>query len=158
MLDANGTGLTSDVISAIEYATEHKDSLGIDIINLSLGHPIYEPAASDPLVQAVEAAVSRRNRRRHVGRQLRSQSGDRPSGIRRRRFASQRALGDHRRRRQTSDTNTRRDDRVAPYSSRGPTWYDGIAKPDLVAPGHGIVSVAAHNSTLYLNNPGLQRR
>ena len=35
-------------------------------INLSLGHPIYEPAATDPLVQAVEKAVERRYRRRHV--------------------------------------------------------------------------------------------
>ena len=50
-------GTTSDVISAIEYATANKDRLGIDIINLSLGHPIYEPAATDPLVQAVEAAA-----------------------------------------------------------------------------------------------------
>ena len=30
----------------------------IDVINLSLGHPIYEPAATDPLVQAVENAVA----------------------------------------------------------------------------------------------------
>jgi serine protease AprX len=35
----------------------NKDRLGVDIINLSLGHPIYEAAATDPLVQAVEAAV-----------------------------------------------------------------------------------------------------
>ena len=48
---------TSDVISAVEYATTNKAALGIDIINLSLGHPIYEPAASDPLVRAVEAAA-----------------------------------------------------------------------------------------------------
>ena len=31
--------------------------LKIDIINLSLGHPILEPAAEDPLVQAVERAA-----------------------------------------------------------------------------------------------------
>ena len=29
---------------------------------------------------------------------------------------------------------------VAPYSSRGPTWFDGFAKPDVVAPGHRLVS------------------
>ena len=98
VLDANGTGLTSDVISAIEYVTEHKDSLGIDIINLSLGHPIYEPAAR-PARSGRRSGITRGNRRRHVGRQLRSQSGDRPSGIRRHRVARQRALGDHRRRR-----------------------------------------------------------
>ena len=48
-------GYTSDVIAAIEFATANKAALGIDVINLSLGHPIYEPAATDPLVQAVEA-------------------------------------------------------------------------------------------------------
>ena len=29
----------------------------IKVINLSLGHPIFEAAATDPMVQAVEAAV-----------------------------------------------------------------------------------------------------
>ena len=56
-LDSVGQGLTSDVIAAIEFATLNKQALGIDVINLSLGHPILEPAASDPLVRAVEAAV-----------------------------------------------------------------------------------------------------
>src|SRR5262249_56998283 len=56
-LDANGAGLTSTVIAALQFATTNKQALGIDIVNLSLGHPIYEPAATDPLVQAVEAAV-----------------------------------------------------------------------------------------------------
>ena len=38
---------------------------------------------------------------------------------------------------------------VADYSSRGPTWYDGYAKPDVVAPGHRLVGPAATNQTLY---------
>ena len=57
VLDEHGAGYTSDVISAIEFATANKEQLGIDVINLSLGHPILEPSASDPLVQAVEAAA-----------------------------------------------------------------------------------------------------
>ncbi len=47
----------SDVINAIAFATANKQAFGIDAIDLSLGHPIYEPAATDPLVQAVELAV-----------------------------------------------------------------------------------------------------
>ena len=43
---------------------------------------------------------------------------------------------------------TRLDDRVAPYSSRGPSWYDGFAKPDFVAPGDNLLSVAAAGSAL----------
>jgi hypothetical protein len=37
-----GTGLTSSVINAVTFATEQRAALGIDIINLSLGHPIYD--------------------------------------------------------------------------------------------------------------------
>ena len=57
VLDKNGAGWTSDVIRAIDFAVTHRAALRIDVINLSLGHPIYEPAGSDPLVQAVERAV-----------------------------------------------------------------------------------------------------
>ena len=53
---SKGQGSTDNVIRAIEFAIVNKDLLGIDILNLSLGHPIYEPAATDPLVQAVEHA------------------------------------------------------------------------------------------------------
>ena len=56
VLDNSGSGSTSDVIAAVEFATANKAALGIDVINLSLGHPPYESAATDPLVQAVEAA------------------------------------------------------------------------------------------------------
>jgi serine protease AprX len=58
VLDDSGTGYSSTVIKAIEFAIANKAALKIDVINLSLGHPIYEPAASDPLVQAVERAVA----------------------------------------------------------------------------------------------------
>lgn len=39
VLDKNGAGKTSDVIRAIEFAIANKRRLGIDMINLSLGHP-----------------------------------------------------------------------------------------------------------------------
>ncbi len=57
VLNNTGSGSTSHVINAIQWAVANRTTYGIDVINLSLGHPIFEPAATDPLVQAVEAAV-----------------------------------------------------------------------------------------------------
>src|SRR3954465_2063532 len=56
-LDSQGAGRTSTIIQAIEVAIANRAQLGIDVINLSLGHPVYEPPDTDPLVQAVNAAV-----------------------------------------------------------------------------------------------------
>jgi hypothetical protein len=53
VLDANGAGYTSSVLRALEFAIENRDKLDIDVINLSLGHPIYESPETDPLVRAV---------------------------------------------------------------------------------------------------------
>ena len=156
VLDENGAGYTSSVVEAIEFVTKHKDRLGIDIINLSLGHPILEPAATDPLVQAVEAAVRAGivvvAAAGNVGVSMATgepgyagilSPGNAPSAI---------TVGSVR----TFETNNRTDDRVANYSSRGPTWYDARAKPDLIAPGHGLVATAAYASSLYANHPELR--
>ena len=58
VLGSNGGGRTSDVIEAIEFAIENRSRLKIKVINLSLGHPIYESRETDPLVQVVEAACA----------------------------------------------------------------------------------------------------
>src|SRR5262249_33995220 len=50
-------------------------------------------------------------------------------------------------------TPLRGDDIIASYSSRGPTYLDWAAKPDLVAPGSGTVSLAVPGSTLYTTRP-----
>jgi serine protease AprX len=48
----------------------------------------------------------------------------------------------------TNGTPWRLDDTVASYSSKGPTLLDHVVKPDLVAPGNRIVSLASPGSTL----------
>ena len=42
----------------------------------------------------------------------------------------------------------------ASFSSKGPTTYDHVVKPDIMAPGNGIVSLAAPGATLESSFPG----
>ncbi|HEV3485784.1 MAG TPA: S8 family serine peptidase, partial [Vicinamibacterales bacterium] len=50
-------------------------------------------------------------------------------------------------------TSIHSDDRVAFFSSRGPSWYDGFAKPDVVAPGVALTSNAAKFASLFKSYP-----
>jgi serine protease AprX len=155
VLDRKGGGKTSDVINAIEFAVANKAKYGIKVINLSLGHPIYESAKTDPLVQVVEAAVragivvvvaAGNNGYNPVTGQTGyggiTSPGNAPSAI---------TVGAA----VTNNTVTRSDDRLAGFSSRGPSWFDGVAKPDVLAPGHGMVSNDAIGSTLAIDYPSL---
>jgi subtilisin family serine protease len=148
VLDKKGAGKTSDVIAALEFAVANKDFYGIKIVNLSIGHPIFEPAATDPLVQAVEAAVrsglivvaAAGNYGTNPKTGLQGYAGiaspgNAPSAI---------TVGAA----STGGTVDRSDDRVALYSSRGPSWYDGFAKPDVLAPGSNLISNEVDGSTL----------
>src|SRR5207247_1092518 len=49
----------------------------------------------------------------------------------------------------TMGTNTRNDDTMAAFSSSGPSYVDFEAKPDLVAPGTGTISLAVPGSLFY---------
>jgi hypothetical protein len=97
VLDEDGTGYTSDVIRANEWVLKNQSKAKVDIINLSLGHPIQEPAAQDPLVQVVEAAVRAGIVVIAVGRQLRAQPGHRRAGLCGNYLSWQRPLRYHRR-------------------------------------------------------------
>ena len=148
VLDNRGRGTTENVVRAIEFAIANRELLGIDVLNLSIGHPIYEPAATDPLVQAVEHAVREgltvvvaagnfgvNPETGEPGYAGIVSPANAPSAIT---VGAANNFG----------TVSRADDRVARYSSRGPSWYDAFAKPDVVAPGHDLLSVAARGSSL----------
>jgi serine protease AprX len=148
VLGADGTGQVANVIAAIDYAVANRERLGIDVINISLGHPVVEGSyRTDPLAKAVERAVasgivvvaSAGNLGKTddgtpiVGAVV--SPGYTPGAI------TVGALN-------TRGTVARSDDAIATYSSRGPvgnpddesTWE---IKPDLVAPGNAIVAAGA---------------
>ena len=151
VLDGNGEGYTSDVIAAIEFAVANRTRLGIDIINLSLGHPIFEPAGTDPLVAAVEKAVAAgivvvvsagNNGLNPLTGQVGTAGIGSPANSRS--AITVGATISH-------GTVSLSDDYVAPFSARGPTWYDGRIKPDIVAPGDRLVGVTTQSTKLYAN-------
>ena len=146
VLDGMGRGNSSDMLAALQWVLEHKDQYGIRVLNLSLGHPVYESADVDPLVQAVDelwdagvVVVCA------AGNSGRDGHGTVSSPCNSRKVITVGALNDRR----TADLT---DDTVTTYSSRGPTRLDLIAKPDLIAPGNRIVSLrsaGSHLDTLY---------
>jgi serine protease AprX len=152
VLGRDGRGLTSDVIAGIDWTVANATRYGIRVINLSLGHPVAEPAATDPLCRAVERAVraglvvvvSAGNYGRTPAGQYVlggiTSPGNSPHAI---------TVGAT----DTRGTSKRSDDRVAAFSSRGPTAFDLAVKPDVVAPGSRVVSLEAYSSLLSRTQP-----
>jgi len=149
VLDATGQGKTSDVIKAIEFVVANKSKLNVQIINLSLGHDILAPAKDDPLVQAVERATQaglvvvtaagnhgQDKKNGEVGYTGITSPGNAPSAI---------TVGAA----VTNNTIVRADDTIADFSSRGPTWFDAYAKPNVVAPGYQLAADTSLTSYLY---------
>ena len=158
VLDADGTGLVSDVILAIEWAIKNKRRYNLRVVNISLGKTATEPHDVNPMAQAVERAVaeglvvvtSAGNRgKTEAGHPMVGavvSPGYTPGAL------TVGALN-------TRGTVARSDDAVASYSSRGPvgdpddesTWE---LKPDLVAPGNAIVAAGLVGSHLWQNHAG----
>ncbi|MCI0584219.1 MAG: S8 family serine peptidase, partial [Chloroflexi bacterium] len=144
VLDRDGTGDVSDLIAAITWCIDNKDSFGIRVINLSLGQRVAESIETDPLARAVEEAwrsglvvVTAAGNRGLLGDGYGTvvSPGNDPLVI------TVGALDD----RGTARTD---DDLVADFSSRGPSPIDFVLKPDLAAPGTRIVSLRVPHSTI----------
>jgi serine protease AprX len=136
-LQPDGSGYTSDILSAIDWVLKFKSQYNVRVMNLSLGHPVYESYTTDPLCRAVRAAndagvvvaVAAGNEGGvGTGFGTIDSPGNEPSAI------TVGALDD-------SGTVTTTDDVLAWYSSKGPALIDLTVKPDLVAPGSAIVSL-----------------
>jgi serine protease AprX len=143
---ATGAADVSNVLAALQWVVSFRTQYGIRVLNLSLGTDSTQTYRTDPLNYAVERAwasgivvvVSASNR--GPGAATISKPGDDPFVI---------TVG------ATDDrgTQTLNDDAVPNFSSRGPTAADGIAKPDIVAPGAHMVSLRAPGSAIDTNFP-----
>lgn len=152
VLGSNGMGYTSDVIAGIDWAVSNRTRHGIRVINLSLGHAVSEPSATDPLCRAVARAVEAgivvvasagNYGLTSTGAPVLggiTSPGNSPYAI---------TVGAI----DTAGTVDRGDDKVAPFSSRGPTAFDMAVKPDVVAPGTRLVSLEAQGSYLAARYP-----
>ena len=158
VLDSNGAGKTSDVIRAIEFAIANKQHVR---------HRHHQPVARPPDLRAgrdrpagaggregdrrpassssCPPATTASNENGELGFAGITSPGNAPSAL---------TVGasDHK------ATVTRDDDAWRVYSSSGPTWYDGLVKPDVVAPGHFLASEAAPRSSLFKTYPSLRKK
>ena len=141
--DEGATSLVS-VISALDWAVQHKADKNIRVLNLSLGVPASASYTRELLAVAVEAAwkagivvvVAAGNDGELAGSPLTSPATD-PYVI---------AVGAV----ATQDSDSPTDDVVAPYSPRG----SAERRVDVVAPGKSVVSLkspGSHAATSYPN-------
>jgi serine protease AprX len=137
--DDDGNTTVLDVINGIQFAVDNKVRYGIRVINLSLSSAVAESYKTDPLAAAAEQAWN-------SGIVVVAAAGNEAltnDGVT---FAPANdpwvitvgALDDR-------NTWTRLDDILAPWSSHGLT-QDGVRKPEVLAPGSGLISALAPES------------
>ncbi len=164
VLNANGQSDVSTVVAGITWvvnSVKNNNPYNIRVLNLSMGHPVGDAAANDPLCQAVEAAwqagivvVCAAGNDGRVNDAMPNppvpdnegygaaygsidSPGNDPYVITVGAMKSVDGQHPH--------------DAVATYSSRGPSRLDLTLKPDIVAPGNHIVSLNVPGSYLDLN-------
>jgi len=143
----DGSADVTKVLAAIQWVVSFRQELNIRVLNLSLGTNSPISYRFDPLNYAVERAwrsgiavvVSASNRGPAPG--TISKPADDPLVI------TTGAVDDR-------GTPATSDDRMPAFSGRGPTLVDGLAKPDVVAPGGRVVSLRSPDSTIEQLVPG----
>ena len=141
VLDANGVGRISDVIAALDWCIANKERYNLRVVNLSLSASVTGPAASDPLCQAAERAVD-------AGLVVIASAGNN-GGL----YGTVGAPGNDPKvitvgASNTRGTKARGNDQITSFTGRGPTAYDVLIKPDIVAPGNDLVSLRAPGATI----------
>jgi serine protease AprX len=141
VITSSGSTTVSTLIAGMQWVLSHRSTYNIRVVNLSAGGPATVSYRDDPLATAAEVlvfagiavVVSAGNHGPHHS--TITSPGTDPFVI------TVGAIDD-------SGTGGTDDDALASWSSQGPTPVDGLAKPDLVAPGRRVVSLRSPGSTL----------
>lgn len=149
VLDERGGGYISNVIAALDWILVNRTAYNIRVVNLSVGAAVTESYTTDPLTLAakrvvdqgvvVVTAAGNLGRNPATGTKMYggiTAPGNAPWVL---------TVGAY----SHEGTLSRSDDKMGGYSSRGPTARDFLAKPDVVATGTGIVSLAVPGSLMY---------
>lgn len=141
VISATGSSTVSTLIAGMQWVLAHRSEYNIRVVNISAGGPVTTSYRDDPLATAVEVlvfagitvVVSAGNE--GPKKSTITTPGSDPYVI------TVGGIDDN----ATASTS---DDALALWSSRGDTPIDGLAKPDLVAPGRKVVSLRSVGSTL----------
>ncbi|HEX2268078.1 MAG TPA: S8 family serine peptidase, partial [Pyrinomonadaceae bacterium] len=165
VLNSFGVGSVESVLAGLDWIATHALEYNIRIVNLSLGGEAVESYKYDPLCRAVRRltnsgiivfAAAGNDGKDLLGNKIFGAihtPANEPSAF---------TIGAV----NTFQTDQRADDKVATYSSRGPTrsydedangvrHHDNLIKPDLVAPGNKLVFAEAFLNRLVFLNPTL---
>ena len=141
VIDATGSSSVSTVLAGLQWVLANRSTYNIRVVNLSLGATETTSYTTSPLSAAVEVlafagitvVVSAGNGGPGAG--TIAMPADDPFVI------TVGGIDDN-------GTSTLADDGMASWSACGPTAFDNLAKPDLVAPGRHMISLRSPGSAL----------
>lgn len=148
VLNQDGQGSIGNILRALDWVYTNGKRYGVRVINLSVGAAVTESYYTDPLTLATKTLVDSgvtvvvaagNNGLNGLGKQ---QWGGVVAPANAPWVLTVCAYS-------TNGSYDVSDDKVASFSSAGPTAIDFTAKPDVCAPGVGVVSTAAPGSSLY---------
>jgi serine protease AprX len=148
VLDDEGRGYVSDVIAAIDHGIAIRKVYNLRVMNVSVASGVYESYETDLVAQATKRAVdagivvvaSAGNFGTDAAGNILSGGITSPGNAP---WVLTVGASSH------EGTTARHDDIIARFTSRGPTRFDHVAKPDIVAPGVGIESLVDPQSAFY---------
>ena len=165
VLNSQGVGSVSGLLSALNWLVDNAATYNVRVVNMSIGMPAINSYKNDPICIAVRKLVDRglvavaaagNNGKNPAGQKTYGHihsPGNEPSAL---------TVGAV----DTRGTDTRSDDTIATYSSRGPTrsgWtdvngalhHDHLVKPEISAPGNKTIFAMSPNNYLVSQNPTL---